>query len=286
MYRNAFYNFTQKTNTLNQLKKNHLQYQGYLTTDNIFNRENNPFSQNLFEKIECTSPVEINVPTHLMLGKRVEVFFKKQVTEANKYEILYENTQIQSAKRTIGELDFILRDKQTLECKHIEVSYKFYLFDPLTKGKEIDKWIGPNRRDTLAKKVSKLSTHQFPMLYKSETKEKINIDFSHTSQEVFFKAQLFIPHSSADQIFKSINPDAICGTYVTFEEFKTSKFKDFEFFIPEKQDWLISPIENTTWHFYMHIIKTLKESIQNEKSLLLWCRDINARKSKFFVTWW
>ena len=94
---------------MDEKTRNQLQYQGYLETEPLFTTENNPFSQHLFKLARSTKAINIEVKENLMLGKRVEVFFKLQIEATNSYQIILENIQIQKEKRTIGELDFILK---------------------------------------------------------------------------------------------------------------------------------------------------------------------------------
>jgi len=48
---------------------------------------------------------------------------------------------------------------------HLEIIYKFYLYDPSIGLTQLDHWIGPNRRDSLVKKLTKLKQKQLPLLY-------------------------------------------------------------------------------------------------------------------------
>lgn len=286
MYCCDFYNFTETIYSLENTNRNNQQYQGYLKTENIFTPENNPLSQKLFEIPQTNKPVSINIKDNLMLGKRVETFFKIQIETEDSHHIVLENKQIQKEKRTIGELDFILKNNATSQLRHIEISYKFYLFDPEIKGNEINKWIGPNRNDNLLKKIEKLSQRQFPLLYSKEAKKQLELDTTKIKQEVLFKAQLFLPYIFPGQEFKSINQKAICGTYISLKEFSKSIFKNQLFLIPEKQDWLISPKENKTWYTYDQILNKLTETIQLKKAPLIWTKSKNGDIQSLFITWW
>jgi len=71
---------------------------------------------------------------------------------ANDYTILAKNLQIIAEKKTLGELDFIV-EAPANEFIHIEMVYKFYLYDPDRKGSWIEKLVGPNLKDHLSFKV-------------------------------------------------------------------------------------------------------------------------------------
>jgi hypothetical protein len=49
---------------------------------------------------------------------------------------LYENIQVIEDKKTIGEIDFLLK-KNTKQVIHMELAYKFYLFDPSISSEPI-----------------------------------------------------------------------------------------------------------------------------------------------------
>lgn len=286
MYCSSFYSFTETINTLENKTRNYLQYQGYLETESLFTTENNPFSQDLFMISSSAKPINIAIKENLMLGKRVEEFFKLQIETSISHKIILENIQVQKEKRTIGELDFILKENAIPQLKHVEVSYKFYLFDPTIKGNEIEKWIGPNRNDDLLKKVTKLSSHQFPLLFSTEAKNQLKLNVTEIKQEVFFKAQLYTPYNSSLNNFDFINTKAIKGYYISYTAFVKSKLQEQEFFIPKKQDWLISPKENTIWYSYDIVIETISESIQLKKSPLIWTKSKNGDTQSLFITWW
>ena len=290
MYSYKFYSFTETVIALNNKHRIYLQYQGYLETASIFTTENNPFSQQLFSLNLIKAPAElastIAIKENLMLGKRVEAFFKIQIEEENSYKIILKNIQIQKEKITLGELDFILKEKSTSALKHVEVSYKFYLFDPNIEGNEIDKWIGPNRNDNLLKKITKLSEHQFPMLYRNEATKQLSLNNKEITQEVLFKAQLYIPFKNTTKRFKAINIDAIRGYYISFKDFLQLQMEKELFFIPQKQDWLMRANDNKAWHNLDTIRDELYRSIQIKKSLLIWSKDKHKNTKNLFITWW
>ena len=109
------------------------------------------------------------LPENLMLGKRVERFFSYQLKSQKRFTILKENIQIYNDKITIGELDCLLLENH--KPKHVEVVYKFYLYDHSVGKTELEHLIGPNRKDTLTQKIEKLKLKQLPLLHKIETHE-------------------------------------------------------------------------------------------------------------------
>ena len=126
-----------------------LQYNGLLKTpylwlsSAVFGLKQFQFENQQFSLQDSTNFKEIR------LGKRVEEFLSFQFKHSNDIDIISENLQIKNEKITIGELDFLLKNKS--KHIHLEVVYKFYLYDSnINSNNSLDYWIGPNRKDTLS----------------------------------------------------------------------------------------------------------------------------------------
>ena len=105
-----------------------------------------------------------------MLGKQAEYCFTHALNQSNRYQVIASTLQIQGEVATLGEIDYLIYDRKKEQVCHIELACKFYLYDPTFKTQEA-RWIGPNRKDTLADKLRKLKQKQFPMLFASETEQ-------------------------------------------------------------------------------------------------------------------
>lgn len=220
-----------------------------------------------------------------MLGKRVERFFFYQIQQLEEVEIIVENLQISKNKITLGELDCILL--QGKHHIHLEIVYKFYLYDPLNGTTELTRWIGPNRKDSLVEKVEKLIQKQLPLLYKPETKsqlESYDLKYETMVQNVLYKAQLFVPINAIDITFAHINNECIIGFYCNLKAL--GKFSSSTFYIPSKQNWLVTPHDHVKWLSYNSFINTITPMLAAHKSPLCWMKDKNGELSKFFVIWW
>lgn len=102
------------------------------------------------------------------------------------------NLQIEDRGRTLGALDFIIEQENTLV--HIEAAVKFYLL----RGEDphlLHNWIGPNASDTLERKLSHLQSHQLPLLHQAATREKLSqlsLPSTDIDQCLILKGRLFI----------------------------------------------------------------------------------------------
>ncbi len=91
------------------------------------------------------------------------------------------------------------------EYIHVELVYKYYIYEKRF-NKELYRYIGPNRNDTLIKKLSKLRDKQFPLLFKQVTKKYLEgIDINKIKQKLCFKANLFYFEDDFNKNYDLVN---------------------------------------------------------------------------------
>ncbi|MCX7549677.1 DUF1853 family protein [Xanthomarina sp. F2636L] len=267
------------------VKELNLQYQGFANTQNLW-VEHEVYHLQQFVLPSKTSIVfNEPLPKNIRLGKRVEQFVFHQLKQQSQISIVFQNLQIQQEKHTLGEMDtLILMDKKPV---HLEIIYKFYLYDDSVGTSELEHWIGPNRKDSLIQKLDKLKNKQLPLLYHPETLkylEKHNIHVDDIQQQVLFKAQLFVPFNKTTYNFKLINPDCLMGFYLKQEEL--SQFKMAKFYIPSKANWLIEPHAQVSWLTYTLFMQTVSPILEKKTAPLVWIKSPNGELKKCFVVWW
>ncbi|WP_452224408.1 DUF1853 family protein [Lacinutrix chionoecetis] len=221
----------------------------------------------------------------IRLGQRVERFVTTELLQNKNINMLCENPQIQTQeKHTIGELDCLYLDGE--QAVHLEIQFKFYLFDKTLGNTEIDCCIGPMRRDSLLEKLTKLKEKQLPLLYASETKallKNCNIKAEECIQKIYFKAQIFVAYGHTIQL-KALNPDCIYGFYFKYSELPF--FKKCKFFRPKKTDWLLDVSPNVSWKTYNAILPELKVFEAEKYAPILWLKFENGEITKCFVVAW
>ncbi len=262
-----------------------LQYQGFLETDFLwFSNDIQQIQQFNFKQI-TTSVFTGDSTPKLRLGKLVERFVSHQLQENTTIDILIENIQVQNHKITIGELDCILlQDKKPI---HLEIIYKFYLYDKTVGNTEIEHWIGPNRKDSFNQKLDKLTNKQLPLLYNDKTKpilDHLNLSVDEIEQQVYFKGQLFVPYQEFGNYFDEINNKCIEGFYINSKELLL--FKDAKFYIPTKRNWLVKPHSNIDWLSFKQFSIEISEYINEKNAPLCWLKKTNGELIKLFVVWW
>lgn len=112
------------------------------------------------------------------------------------YQVLAHNIQLYREKQTTGELDFILRNHDTNEVEHWELTIKFYLGSP---PYDFVNWVGINSRDNFERKMTHMQTKQFRSIW-------VDMDFHETvkidKRFVILKGRFFQPeNSSSHQTF-------------------------------------------------------------------------------------
>ena len=221
----------------------------------------------------------------MRLGKLAEYFVFHSFKAHQNIKVITSGTQIQKDSKTLGELDGIITLDDT--PIHLEIVYKFYLYDEQSGTNELQRWIGPNKKDSLIQKLDKLKEKQLPLLYQAQSQhflKQLSINPKLIRQQVLFKAQLFVPWNKEHLEFYKINRDCIQGFYIKQKELVY--FKDCKFYLPSKLDWFIIPHPNVDWQTYNDIQQTLLDLLLQKSSPLIWIKHPNGMISKCFLVWW
>ncbi|MCC1485079.1 DUF1853 family protein [Winogradskyella immobilis] len=263
-----------------------LQYHGFINTPSLWANNDiyglNQFKfENYYRKINNLKQFNAN-----RLGKRVEQFVVFHLNLLEDINIIDKNIQIKKDKRTIGELDLLLLNKN--QATHIEIIYKFYLYDTsIDSRNQLDKWIGPNKKDTLIYKLKKLKEKQLPLINHPNSKrllENYFVSAKNIEQHVCFKAQLFIPYKTNQIDISPLNTSCIKGFYIPYSQL--DRLKNCMFYIPKKLDWLIEPHLKVDWMSFDASKIEMNMYIGQLRSPLCWLRSKNNTLQKCFVTFW
>lgn len=235
--------------------------------------------------LNLITDLTFELPTKLRLGHMVEKIVSELFKSSTNYNVLHENIQIIKDKNTIGELDFIIENTSINQLIHLELAYKFYLFDPSISEEPIHNWIGPNRKDSLKEKLEKLKTKQFPLLFHEATKSKFaTIDINEVSQMLCLLVSLYIPYKYKGK-FDPVYAKAIKGYYIDFENFKHFDHSAKAYYIPTKKEWGIDPATNEVWQSFEEIQYEMHRQLQQQHAPLCW-QKCNDSYESFFVVWW
>lgn len=258
-------------------------YQGHLSSQFLWTNDLNGINQFSLELTHIKSP-SFDFLTNLRLGKIAEHFTFEYWSNDPDLKILCRNIQIEGKDRTLGEIDALIRYMGS--PLHIEIAYKFYLYDPKSGSSELEHWIGPNRKDSLVSKLDRLKSQQLQLPNLPEAKDVLS-KYLNTEEnldsKVWMKGQLFIPHG--ETINNSLlNEKCIVGTYVNHESLDS--FKDSKFYLPSKLEWLSIPTTQIEWTSIHEIKDQIQPLLERNFSPMLWVKDSNDEIKKMFVTWW
>jgi hypothetical protein len=200
--------------------------------------------------LNVVTELEFQLPTNLRLGHLAEKIVAELIKSSTNYNVRYENVQVMEDKRTIGEIDFIIENISTKQLIHVELAYKFYLFDP-----------------------SISSESMFD-----------NIELEEVSQALCLLVSLFIPYQYKGSL-SPIYEKAIKGYYLNFETFLSFNHSEKSYCIPPKKEWGMDPAENEVWTDFEGVKKYLNTSIEEQQAPLCW-QKYGAAYLAFFIVWW
>ncbi len=162
------------------------------------------------------------------------------------------------------------------------------MYDPSIEN-ELNRWIGPNRKDSLVRKINHLKNHQLPLLFREESLaslKELKLSPKKIEQKVCFKANLFVPKKLQHSSFSYINQNCIVGFWLHLNEFSAEEYAGFQFYSPKKKDWSIEPTNHHEWKNYTEINKEINYLFQHKKAALLWMKKDEHTFERFFVVWW
>lgn len=240
-----------------------------------------------FPDVEQSRADPIDLPTNLRLGHQMEHVFKHLISNSEEYEVILSNLLIEEGRTRIGELDFVLKDLKKEKYLHVELAYKFYIINPEI-SEPIYRLMGPNKRDMFHTKLDKLKEKQFPLLHHDSLLpywETHAINPTEIEQQCCFKAQLFEPFGEKSSI-RPLNTDCYTGRWIRFDDFNSTEFKNSEYYIPRKLEWVLAPHSNVNWlnHFETQMEVNLRMVKKNAP--MIWMKKPSGEIEKLFVVWW
>ncbi|PSL16826.1 hypothetical protein CLV44_101226 [Marinobacterium halophilum] len=143
-------------------------------------------------------PACLRQPAPRRLGLYFEQLYACLLSDVLEWPLLARNRQIMDGKRTLGELDFLVRNPLSGAVEHHEIAVKFYL-GYLAPAAEQTLWYGPDSRDRLDLKTARLLGHQSGMAARPEARPLL-AEFGLTMPprpRIFMPGYLFYPEQSA-----------------------------------------------------------------------------------------
>jgi len=264
------------------------QHLGFYNIPPLWEEEEFGIRQFHFPTIDFKNFAPKSWPLNIRLGHQVEYIFEQLIAHSDEYKILVHNLQIQREKITLGEIDFVLRDKRTDRLIHVELTCKFYIIDTDIQ-ESIHRLIGPNKRDSFYQKMNKIKKVQFPLLHSIEgvnALSHIKINHSEIEHQSCFKAQLFQPFGHQALDIAPFQTDCIAGYWIRRADFDNPDFSKATYYLPSKSEWIILPHHQVQWKSFTEIKKEINLHLDKEYAPMLWMKTGNSDIQKLFVVWW
>ncbi|OMH32689.1 DUF1853 family protein [Motiliproteus sp. MSK22-1] len=149
--------------------------------------------------------------------------------------------RVQSPQRTIGEFDLLYRPKGSGSYTHLEVCVKFYLSPE--SGKNANQWLGLNRSDCLANKVTKMRDHQLKLADHPEAKKVLMKNGICVDRKLaIFRGRLFYYRLSDDspqeQCPGIIETSHLTGWWLRQDDFLTMELAETRYRLLDRMQWL------------------------------------------------
>ncbi|MEO1012217.1 MAG: DUF1853 family protein [Bacteroidota bacterium] len=261
---------------------------GFLSAPPLWINEQFGIQQFAFPKVDLSDFTPEPIPKNIRLGHQMEYVFKQLISHDGSYEIVLHNLPIKKEGRTIGEIDFILREVGTQKLIHVELTYKFYIVNPEI-SEPIHRLMGPDKRDMFFTKMEKIKNRQFFLLHTLEGTKALmdkGLDVNHISHQACYKARLFIPYGSKKINIRPLNTECTAGCWLRFRDFNTRKFQPYTYYFPFKWQWAITPYDDVAWLSHQNALMETNLRMLRQSSPMLWMKKPNGKIDSLFVTWW
>jgi hypothetical protein len=241
-----------------------------------------------FPEIDLTDFQPVPVPQKLRLGHQMEHICRQLLDYCPEYEVLLHNLPVRDGKQTLGEIDFILKEVETQQLIHVELTYKFYIINPEI-SEPIHQLMGPNKRDMFFTKMEKIKHEQFALLHTATGSKLLaenGLDHRQITHRACYKAQLFEPYLSKPLHLRPLNPNCIMGYWLRLADFQTDSFKEHEYYVPYKNQWVLEPHADVAWMPHFEILLDINLRLLQQNAPLVWMKKNETEFEKFFVVWW
>lgn len=177
---------------------------------------------------------------------------------------------------TLGEPDFLVRERDSGKLWHIELALKFYL------GTVDQQWLGPNRQDSLARKLHHLCQHQLPLLHSPAGQAWLQTQHLDTPAPwAWLKGRLFSPFASA--LPRPAGTEQPPCWFSPRELRDFAAHHDYQWFTLGKSHWLAPGGSTAEQHLPFCLDAGLRELPATGAQALLACQGGQERLRAFVV---
>lgn len=206
------------------------------------------------------------------LGTYVEQLWRHYIEMSDRYCLLEHNLQIHVDGKTLGEFDFIVKDRTTGQIIHQEIAAKFYLALPAPERQEC-LWFGPNNRDRLDKKTSHLASWQLRLGEKQVVKKVLgDRNIQALTTQCILRGRLFLPWEQElraeclglESSTRHVRKD-FWMTLSQFRKYLESMDQNTLYWLLEKHQWLSLYTQESNALSVQDLLVKLEEHIALER---------------------
>lgn len=146
------------------------------------------------------------------IGRLAEALLGYWLRHDGRFALLAENLAVRDGGRTLGDFDFVLRDRQSGQVFHWELTVKFYLHRPEIAG--FSGYVGPGEKDLLAAKAGHIAERQLQLAYTPAGRAALaHLGVSKIEARAFCKGWLFYPGAALVPDMPDLNPGHARGSW-------------------------------------------------------------------------
>ena len=221
--------------------------------------------------------------------KRLGHYFEQLIffwlKHSKRFSILAKNTPLQSDKKnTLGEVDLIVQDKDTLNYEHWELAVKFYL---ACSQNGLTDYIGPNANDYFHLKLEKLKEHQCKILESDEGKKLLSeLEISNIQPKLLVKGILYYHPKQESTTWENIHANHTKSWWIYLKEVEEFLNESLRFGLIHKNEWLSKPKTPKKLLSKKACVEQLNEALKKSpRSLYLACYKNSELISQGFVVY-
>lgn len=188
-----------------------------------------------WDRTPALAPPALRAPPARRLGHYFETLYRVLLEDVLGWQVLVSNLPVRVDGRTLGELDLVVRDPVSGSLQHHEIAIKFYLgYD----GAQGVRWYGPDARDRLDLKQSRLLQHQSRMTLLPATLQALTEQGIRGAvvPKVFLAGYLFQPVAGDLRLPSTVPPDHGRGQWLTVSQ--AHRWLQGDWVPLYKPDWL------------------------------------------------
>ncbi|SHG89569.1 DUF1853 family protein [Ferrimonas marina] len=157
---------------------------------------------------ECLS-VLVRFKRHGRLGFYYEQLWQLALDLHPDYQVLARDWPVKRDKQTLGALDLLVRHRPSGSIEHWELAVKFFL--GVGDLRDPHRWIGPGQKDRLGDKLTRLISHQLPLVRRDEAQiELAKQGWTVSHSRALVQGRLYAP-AGASTVPQQIHPHALQG---------------------------------------------------------------------------